>query len=162
MFKSNKPSEDTIQSLVKNSGLFDSLTDSEVKDFIKFVHIREYAAGEKIFAEKTIGLCCYLICSGSVQIVSTEDGNTVVIREFGKGDHFSEIHLFTEKIHTVSCVANELTKLLIWTKPDIEDLVKVKPKIGVKIAFGFLEFFGEQLDVLYKENVELKQKLNPR
>ena len=55
---------------------------------------------------------------------------------------------------------NSLTKLL---KPNIEsekgNEVKIKPKIANKLLLRFLEFMGEQLEQLYKENKDIKLKI---
>ena len=72
---------------------------------------------------------------------------------------FSEVHLFSETNHSVSCIAKELSKLIIFAKPDFEEIIKIKPKLGNKVLLNFLDFFGQKLDELYKENKELKQRL---
>ena len=69
---------------------------------------------------------------------------------------FSEIHLFTETNHNVTCAAKEVTKLIIFSKPDLEDLVKINPKLGNKILLRFLDFLGQKLDEMYRENTDLK------
>jgi hypothetical protein len=51
-----------------------------------------------------------------------------------------------------------VTRVIVLSKPDFEDLVKIRPKLGIKVLLKFLDFFGQKLDKLYKENSELKQK----
>ena len=112
---------------------------------------------KKIFEEGTVGLCFYIIAKGKVQIIA--DGNSPskqkVIKTFDDGGFFSEAHLFSETNHTVSCVAKELTKLIIFSKPDSEAIIKIKPKTANKLLLNFLEFMSSQLEILYKENNEL-------
>jgi CRP-like cAMP-binding protein len=67
------------------------------------------------------------------------------------------VHLFSESYHTVSCVAKEVTRAIVLSKPDFEDLVKINPRLGGKLLLKFLDFFGERLDKLYRENREMKQ-----
>jgi CRP-like cAMP-binding protein len=83
-----------------------------------------------------------------------------VLKEYGKGAYFSEIHLFSETPHTVSCVTKEITKLVVLSKPDFESLMKIKPIVANKILARFLEFFGMQLDKMYLENIGLRQKIS--
>jgi CRP-like cAMP-binding protein len=161
MFK-NKSSDNKFSlKVLSECPLFFGLSKSELKTILKTSHIRDYSTDEKIFTEGTMGLCFYIIAKGSVDIVSESagDGSPKVLKSYKEGGYFSEIHLFSEVNHAVSCIAAEVTKLIIFTKPDFEDLIKIKPKIANKFLLRFLEFMGEQLELLYKENKDLKLKI---
>jgi CRP/FNR family cyclic AMP-dependent transcriptional regulator len=159
MFKRKNTEEKEVINSIKQCVLFSDLGDKELKELNRIVHVRDYSQGEKVFTEGTMGLCFYLIIRGSVQIISQNSGNVNVIKEYGKGAYFSEIHLFSETNHTVSCITKEITKLIVLSKPDFESLMKIKPAIANKILARFLEFFGNQLDKMYMENIELRQKI---
>lgn len=160
MFKSIFSTDHTLDAVIQNCPLFKGLSNSELKTIMKTAHVREYSAEERIFSEGTLGLCFYIIAKGSVDIVSENpEGKPKVLRKYDEGAYFSEVHLFTETNHTVSCVAREVTKMIIFSKPDIEDLIKVKPRIGNKMLLNFLEYLSQQLDNLYKENKELLKKI---
>jgi CRP-like cAMP-binding protein len=154
----NKKNHDNyiLSQRIKGCSVFSELSDSDIKALLKIAHIREYSAGEKVFTEGTIGLCFYIIIKGSVNIASQDTGEQNVIREFKEGDYFSEVHLFSESNHSVTCISKEVTKLMIFSKPDFEDLTKINPKLGNRILLKFLDFFGQKLDEMYKENKELK------
>lgn len=156
MFSKNNQERDLLFRRIKNSVIFESLGESEINALLKIAHVREYAGGEKIFTEGTVGLCFYIIVKGNVNLISNLSAEAQVIREYGEGDMFSEIHLFTETNHNVTCAAKEVTKLIIFSKPDLEDLVKINPKLGNKILLRFLDFLGQKLEEMYKENTELK------
>jgi CRP-like cAMP-binding protein len=161
MFKRKIFSEESIEKTIRECPLFKGLSHSELKASLKIAHIREYASDEKVFTEGTVGLCFYVIAKGKVEIISDSvtPNKNKVIKEYVEGGYFSETHLFAESNHTVSCVAKELTKLIIFAKPDFEDLIKIKPNTGNKLLLNFLEFMGSQLEVLYKENHEMKERL---
>lgn len=159
MFNKNN-SQDILLKTLKECTLFGDFSNAELKALLGISHIRDYAEGEKIFEEGTIGLCFYLIVSGRVKVMYEKESKSVPIREFSQGEFFSEVHLFSESYHTVSCAASEITKLLVLAKPDFEDLIKIKQRVGNRILLKFLEFFGMKLDELYKENRELKLKLH--
>ena len=161
MFGRKFTADSTLENVISNCPLFKGFSNSELKIILKTAHIRDYSAEERIFSESTLGLCFYMIARGSVDIISENpEGKPRVLRKYDEGAYFSEVHLFTETNHSVSCVAREVTKLIIFSKPDIEDLVKVKPKVGNKLLMSFLGYLSEQLDTLYKENKELLKK-NP-
>jgi CRP-like cAMP-binding protein len=164
MFKNKSYDNKFSLKVLSECELFSGLSRSELKTVLKTSHIRDYSIDEKIFTEGTMGLCLYIIAKGSVDIVSESAGNGIpkVLKSYKEGGFFSETHLFSEVNHTVSCVAREVTKLIIFTKPDFEDLVKIKPKIANKFLLRFLKFMGEQLELLYKENKDLKLKIPER
>jgi CRP-like cAMP-binding protein len=141
---------------IKSLQLFSGLSTSELKRLLDVAHIRNYAEGEIIFSQGTIGLCFYIIVKGSVNIIGEKNNNSMVLKKINEGDSFSEIHLFTEITHSVSAVADQITQLIVFTKPDIENLIKKEPKLGSKTLLKFLEYFGDKLNELYIENKNLK------
>jgi CRP-like cAMP-binding protein len=156
MLKKNRSETDLIKERIAASSVFKELPDSDLRALLRIAHVRDYSAGEKIFTEGTVGLCFYIIVKGSVSMLQSDSPDAPSIRELGEGDIFSEIHLFTESIHSVTAVAKDLTKLIIFAKPDIEDLVKINPKPGNRILLRFLDCLATRLDEVYKENRELK------
>ncbi len=160
MFGKNKSDSDLLKTRIKECPLFSELSGGEVKSMLEIAHIRDYSEGEKIFSAGTIGLCFYIIVKGKVKIIS-EDGTSIhVLKELTEGAYFSEVHLFNETTHTVSAAAGEISRLIVFAKPDFEELVKKEPKLGNKALLKFLDFFGEKVDELYMENKELKHKLH--
>jgi CRP/FNR family transcriptional regulator len=157
MFKAKDSENDRLFAAMKNCPLFNGLTSQELKEVLSISHVRDYSAEEKIFTEGTVGLCFYLIVTGSVVLYAENDGKQAPLKEYSEGAFFSEIHLFSETYHSVTCAAKEVTKAIVLAKPDFEDLVKIKPKLSNKILLRFLDFFGQRLEKLYKENRELKQ-----
>jgi len=162
MFKRKIYNDESIEKTVRECNLFKGLSTPELKTSLSIAHIREYAADEKIFTEDTTGLCFYIIAKGRVELISNRSPalKNKVIKEYTEGGYFSESHLFAETNHSVTCIAKELTKLIIFAKPDFEDLIKIKPKLGNKLLINFLEFMSSQMEILYKENLEMKEKLN--
>jgi CRP/FNR family cyclic AMP-dependent transcriptional regulator len=158
MFKKNISEHELLLKRVKDCPLFSELSGREIKYLLGASHIREYSSDEKIFNQGTIGLCFYIIVTGKVNIIAEGDGKIITLKEYNDGAFFSEVHLFSETNHTVSCVAKEVTKLIIFAKPDLEDIVKINPRLGNKILLRFLDFFGQKLDELYRENTKLKEK----
>ncbi|MCX7878388.1 MAG: cyclic nucleotide-binding domain-containing protein [Ignavibacteria bacterium] len=152
----NKNNTDSITKAVRNCNLFSDFSDREIKKLISISHIRDYSEGEKIFSEGSLGICFYLIVKGSVSVVTEKDGELKEVREFGEGACFSEVHIFTETYHSVSCISKDVTRLLVLSRPDIEDLMKIDLRFTVRVMSKFLNFFGTKLQELYEENRKLK------
>lgn len=155
MFK-KKSNFNEAENSINSCILFQNLDKGEIKSVLSIVHTRDYAVDERIFSEGTVGLCFYLIMKGAVDIVTASGSETKILKTLEEGAYFSEVHLFSEATHSVSCVAKELTTMLVISKPDIEDIIKLKPKLGNTLLLNFLEFLSIKLDELYKENVKLK------
>ena len=159
MFNKRTSENDILTKTMKECPLFSELSRSEIKSLLGIAHVRDYSVDEKVFDEGTIGLCFYIIVKGSVKIISGAGDNSLVLKEFKDGGYFSEVHLFTETNHSVSCITGEVTRLIAFAKPDFEEFIKIKAKTANKVLMKFLNFFGERLDELYRENMELKRKL---
>jgi len=160
MFGKNNSEENLLKTRIKECPLFSELSGGEIKSLLEISHIRDYSENEKVFNQGTIGLCFYIIVKGSVKIISENNGAELLLKELSESSYFSEVHLFSETTHTVSAVAGEITRLIVFAKPDFEELVRKEPRLGNKTLLKFLAFFGEKLDELYRENKELKHKLN--
>jgi|SRR4030095_1760369 len=159
MFKRKKENEqDHLVNALNGCPVFEGLSAHELKEILKICHTRDYSEDEKIFGEGTIGLCFYIIVKGSAVLTTGKDTNPVILKEYSSGAYFSEVHLFSEIYHTVNCIAKEVTRAIVIAKPDFEYLIKINPKLGNKLLIRFLDYFGDTLDKLYKENRELKQK----
>lgn len=160
MFGKKNSEENLLKTRIKECPLFSELSGTEIRSLLEISHIRDFSENEKIFTHGTIGLCFYIIVKGSVRIISENNGSELLLKELAEGAYFSEVHLFSETTHTVSAVASEITRLIVFAKPDFEELVKKESRLGNKTLLKFLEFFGEKLDELYKENRTMKHKLN--
>jgi len=157
MFRRKLSQDVTVEKALRECPLFLGLGSSDIKTLLGISHIRDYSVDEKIFTEGTTGLCFYIIVKGSVDIISetVSPGTNRVLKTFPQGSFFSESHLFSETTHTVSCAAREVTKLIIFSKPDFEDLIKVKPKLGNRLLMRFLSSMSEEMEELYRQNKEI-------
>jgi CRP-like cAMP-binding protein len=160
MFGKNNSESDLLKSRIKGCAMFSELSGGEIRSLLEIAHIRDYSEGEKIFTESTIGLCFYIIVKGKVKIISEDGTNILVLKELNEGAYFSEVHLFSETTHTISAAAGEISRLIVFAKPDFEELVKKEPKLGNKALLRFLDFFSQKVDELYRENKELRNKLH--
>ncbi|MBZ0202709.1 MAG: cyclic nucleotide-binding domain-containing protein [Ignavibacteria bacterium] len=161
MFRKSSTEGDLLKKRVTECPVFSGISSGELKALLTIAHIRDYSEGEKVFEDGTIGLCFYIIETGSIRMVSELDGSIKTMRELTAGECFSEIHLFSELRHSLTCVAAEVSRLIVFAKPDFEELVKINPKLGNKILLRFLKLFGESLQELYRENKMLKHRITP-
>jgi CRP-like cAMP-binding protein len=103
MFRKKDTNHDHLFTTLSSCPVFEGLSTGELKEILKISHIRDYSADEKIFSEGTIGLCFYIIVKGSAAITTEKESSPLVLKEYGAGSYFSEVHLFSEIYHTVNC-----------------------------------------------------------
>lgn len=93
-----------------------------------------FAADELLFQAGTSGDCAYLIISGGVEIlVSDEAGNMFVAANLGKNDLLGEIALLCDIPRTATARAVADTEALVISKETFFHLLREFPDIAIEI-----------------------------
>jgi len=134
---------------------FQQLSNTELKEFTRIVHVRWYSKDEPVFYAKEPGLGMYFIHKGSVKIYHDETVNgqapsSILMR----GEFFGELSFMENHRRPFSAVANEETCLIGMFKTELQRIVERKPKLGVKIMMILTQLISEQL---YYKDEELRQ-----
>ncbi len=88
MFGKKNSDNDLLIKRIKDCSLFEGFSGGEIRSLLEITHIRDYSEGEMIFTHNTIGLCFYIVVTGSVKIISEINGSQAVIKELAAGEHF--------------------------------------------------------------------------
>lgn len=116
--------------LLKQTGLFSSCTEKELKSVMVTAKERTFDAGEVIIREGDPGLGFYLLLEGSAEV--RKGGKAVA--ELNQGDYFGEMALLLENTpRTADVVATSKAKCLVITQWDLRALLSTHPDIGMKI-----------------------------
>lgn len=116
--------------LLKQTGLFSSCTDKELKSVMVTAKERSFDAGEVIIREGDPGLGFYLLLEGTAEV--RKAGKAVA--ELSEGDYFGEMALLLEDTpRTADVVATSKAKCLVITQWDLRALISTHPDIGMKI-----------------------------
>ncbi|HSM02144.1 MAG TPA: cyclic nucleotide-binding domain-containing protein [Acidimicrobiia bacterium] len=116
--------------LLKQTGLFSSCTDKELKNVMVTAKEREFDTGEVIIREGDPGLGFYLLLEGTAEV--RKAGKAVA--ELEPGDYFGEMALLLEDTpRTADVVATSKTRCLVITQWDLRALISTHPDIGMKI-----------------------------
>ena len=116
--------------LLKQTGLFSSCTEKELKSVMVTAKERTFDAGEVIIREGDPGLGFYLLLEGSAEV--RKGGKAVA--ELKEGDYFGEMALLLENTpRTADVVATSKAKCLVITQWDLRALLSTHPDIGMKI-----------------------------
>ncbi len=151
IFKQN-PREKTIDQAIKKNIMFDELSNAGLKFVRSIVHIRTYAAGEKVFLQGEVGAGMYIIAKGKVDILSekldpaTGESQSQLVAQLTENDFFGEIALVIDDgRRSATAVAVEETDLIGFFKSDLYEIIDRSPAIGVKILWGVTRVLGRRL-----------------
>jgi uncharacterized membrane protein len=112
--------------------LFELLDDDEAAVLAAQIEVRHFAARQRIFKIGDPPGHGYVVMSGSVRVVTTdEDRQEVVVDEPGHGDIFGFASLMQQTEHQTSAMAMEETTCLEIGRDDIAALLTRRPMAGL-------------------------------
>jgi len=133
-FRKNKGGEEgLIKKILRSTPLFEKLSTHDWRLMSDLFHIREYVKDELIFEKGTPGLGMYVIVSGRVRIATEEDGEEVTLAILTDGDFFGEMSLIDEIERSASAVADCDTKLVGLFRPQLQELMTHRPRLGIMV-----------------------------
>jgi len=109
----------TISDRIRNIPLFSGLSEDALGGIIKLATRRTFPKHAVIINEGDETDSLYLISSGKVKVVlSDEDGKEIIISILNAGDFFGELSLIDEEPRSACVVAMDACQFSIITKPD--------------------------------------------
>ena len=121
-------------SILKQVGIFSSLTEPEFAFLSNHVVPRRFSAGELIFAEAEPCSGLYVIESGHVRIFkSSAGGREQVLSIDGPGGSIAELPVFDGGSYPASAQAVTDCTLLFFSKKDFHALCLQHPEVALKV-----------------------------
>jgi CRP/FNR family cyclic AMP-dependent transcriptional regulator len=166
-----KSETDVIPKFLRNVEVLKNLSDLEIWELTKVLHIRTYEKGELIFRENDSGVGFYFIMDGSVDIVIEKDHSTSVIDgtnevesrvvvNLERGDYFGELAMLQDKhSRNASARAKEECKLLGIFKPDLDTMIHERPVVAAKLLQSVSLIVANRLSAVTLEVRKLKEKI---
>jgi CRP/FNR family cyclic AMP-dependent transcriptional regulator len=143
IFKEKKTQGNSAQDILMKVPLFENLSRREINRTEQLLHRREYQQNEVIFSQGDPGLGMYIILGGTVEIVS--EPSREVLARLEEGDFFGELALLDESPRSATAIAVTPCRMLCFFHPDLLDLIRRDPGLGVKILFRLAGVIGERL-----------------
>lgn len=132
----------SIPKFLRKLKVLKNFSDNDLRIFSKYLHIRKFQNGEKIFRQNQAGVGCYFIFSGNVDIFVEDFLNAphedavpemqhiVTLDRF---DYFGELALLQENsIRTATAVAQNSCILLVILKPDVDEMITEYPIVAAR------------------------------
>ncbi|CAN5462395.1 cyclic nucleotide-binding domain-containing protein [soil metagenome] len=143
--------------LLGETEIFEDFTMRELETLYRFLHEREYLAGETIFKQGEPGLGLYIIVRGKISIRDEYEGRELT--ELGGGHFFGEIALLNQIIRSATARASTDTLLLGLFQPGLFDLLERHPKLGVKLLLALSQSAGMRIVELSEEVAEARRAI---
>jgi CRP/FNR family cyclic AMP-dependent transcriptional regulator len=140
----------TELSFLENVPIFADLEEPELKTIEKLGLRKKYKKGNIVVLEKEMGAALFVIISGKVKIVRTdEDGREVILSIFGPGEFFGEMSLLDGLARSASVVALAKAELFMIHRRDFLKLLHEHPQVAISLL-------GELTTRLRKADTQIK------
>ncbi|MDP2883828.1 MAG: Crp/Fnr family transcriptional regulator [Ignavibacteria bacterium] len=137
-------------SFLDNVPIFADLEEPDLKKIEKLGLRKKYKKGNIVVLEKEMGAALFVIISGKVKIVRTdEDGREVILSIFGPGEFFGEMSLLDGLARSASVVALTKAELFMIHRRDFLKLVNEHPQVAISLL-------GELTTRLRKADTQIK------
>lgn len=125
----------SLETFLNNHYLFASLSQEQKQEVMRYSKVREYQAGNIIFAKNEQVLAFYLVLEGSVRLFfSTPDGKEKTIKTFHPPQTFAEALMFLQHdTYPANAMALENTKLLAINSKRFAELLLTHPSLCLTI-----------------------------
>lgn len=127
--------------------LFRELNRRELQQVARLLDIRTYSKGEVVFEQGAAGDGVYVVLKGRVAVVQKEgeDGAQVLLSQSESGSFFGETALLEDAPRTAEAVAEEDSRLALFSRDALLLLAEQRPHLGVKIAIQLSQIIAERL-----------------
>jgi len=119
-----------LSEFIRKIPLLSICTDEELAEFVKTAELASYTAGETIFEQGSSGNLFYIVYSGKIRILHTNELNKEInlgIR--AKGDHFGENALIIERPRNTTARATEDSVLIVFSREAFNRFLFTKPEL---------------------------------
>src|SRR6267378_1724058 len=127
------PQEMTLNA-IRSVPLFASLDDEATRELRSLLRTREVATGTALFRAGDDGDAMYLIESGRVRIVvSDEDQREIVLAELARGDFFGEMAIIDGKQRSADAIVIEPAKFAVLSRESFLRFIRNNPIVALEM-----------------------------
>ncbi len=143
-----------IKSL-SETGLFEGIPEEQIEKIFKVVKKGTVPGYTTIFRQNEPGDKFFVIISGTVRVFKiNKEGEETELAILGPGEYFGEMALLTNEPRSASVEALEETQLLVLSKTQLNQILKIIPNIS-------MTFVKQMANRLVKEEkrIEMDQEM---
>ncbi len=147
-FLIEKPNIGKLQNEIHQTTIFKPLTGSEMKTVSKYLQLRHFKKGERVFFEGDKGSALFVVLRGNVQISKIGNAKKTIFADLGNGAFFGELALVHDVPRTASAVASESSILVCLFRHDYDSIIKHYPNLGNKLQSIISKILAQRLSAL--------------
>ena len=121
-----------LVSLLAEVPLFHLLDAEERTALAQMMEQANFPAGYRIFEEGEPGDRMYVVCSGEVELATTDKlGQKLVLTTAARGDLFGELSLLDSGARTANATVTEDAELLVLDRATLVDFIRRHPEVAL-------------------------------
>jgi CRP-like cAMP-binding protein len=150
--------QETKLNYLSNIEIFQDLSQGELQEMDRQITMSTCEPGRIFYMPEETGEVLFLLKKGRVQLYRiSPNGKKLVVATLGPGTIFGEMSLVGQGMHNTFAEAVDDCLLCVMSRPDVERLMREKPKV----AFRFVEALGERMTSLESRLEEIAFKSIP-
>lgn len=119
---------------LRNIPIFSEIDENELLQIARVGVRKKYKRGSMILLEEEVGAALFVIISGKVKVIrSDEDGREVILSILGENDFFGEMALLDGLTRSASVVAITKTELFMVHRRDFLKLLNEYPAVAISL-----------------------------
>jgi CRP-like cAMP-binding protein len=119
---------------LRNVPIFADLDDTQLDRIARLGSRKKYKKSNIIVLEKEMGAALFVIMTGKVKVVRTdEDGREVILSIFGPGEFFGEMSLLDGLSRSATVVATAKSELFMIHRREFLDLLNEFPAVAISL-----------------------------
>lgn len=120
--------------MLDNISLFSDMDKKLMESLKRYAVVKTYAAGTLLFSEGDEGDALYIILSGKLKaIVTDQKGKEIILNVMGPGEYFGEVSLMDGQPRSATIVVKEKTRIMTITRNDFKRILAWNPDIAMDI-----------------------------
>ena len=143
-----KPDVRKMRQEIQQTPFFQTLSDTEMKKVLRYLQIRSFQKGQRVFYEGDPGAALFIILRGKVQITRQSKTKRLVLGTLSKGHFFGELALVHDVPRTASANVSEDAVLVCLFKHDFENIIKHDPVLGTKLLKIINQILSQRLSAM--------------
>lgn len=126
--------------MLRNIPIFANLGDDEIAQLAAVASIKSYPKNSVIIQEGDHSDCIYLINSGKVKVlISNDEGHELILTLLGPGEYFGELSVIDNQTRSATVVSMEPVHFTVISKPDFDRCLANNPGIASLIMVGLAQ-----------------------
>ncbi len=150
-FLFEKPDIRKLKNELHQTTIFKTLTPAEIHTVSKYLQVRSFRKGERVFYEGDLGSALFIVLKGNVQISRISGIKKTIFADLSKGTFFGELALVHDVPRTASAVVTEESVLVCLFRNDFEKVIKHYPLLGNKLLSIINKILAQRLSAVIEE-----------